>query len=500
MLQMDKITKLYGSFTANRDIHFTLEAGEVHAIVGENGAGKTTLMRILYGMEQPTFGTIRIRGEQKVFSTPSEAIRSGIGMVHQHFMLFQSFTIAENIVIGHEPGSRVKFNRSAAAAKVKELSQQYGMPVDPWSKVSDCPLGIQQRVEILKVLHQGADIIILDEPTGVLTPFEIKELLQTIKKLSEQGKSIIIISHKLNEILEVADRITVLRDGQITGTVRASDTDVEQLSRMMVGRELMQSVNSGTEPGKKVLSVENISIRGVKGKPVLDQVNFAVQAGEIVGIAGISGNGQSELIQAITGLGRIDEGQILLADENITNASVRTIREKGIAHIPEDRYQWGAAAESTLVETGLMGHQHKQQHQRFGLLRSAGIRRMVQAWVDRFSVKTASIDADVRYLSGGNLQKLIVARELAQDSSLLIAAEPTRGVDVGAMELIHEELLKKRDTGTAILLLSTELSEIIKLSDRILVMFEGRVTGELSSEHITEEKISLLMAGGGQIG
>lgn len=498
LLQMDNITKTYGSVTANSAVNFSLHKGEIHAIVGENGAGKTTLMRILYGMESPTSGEIKINGKAVAFSNPMDAIKQGIGMVHQHFMLFSSFTIAENIVIGNEPSRTIGFNRKAAAAETEKLASQYGMPVDPWMKAGDCSLGIQQRVEILKVLYQGAEIIILDEPTGVLTPLEVKELLAAIKKLAARGKSFILISHKLQEIMEVADRVTVLRDGKATGTVNAADTNEEQLSQLMVGRKLVKLSRGNTERGKPVLEVSSLSVRGNRVKPALDAVSLQVNEGEIVGIAGISGNGQSELLQAISGLMKPDSGNVKLLGQDITGASVLHIRNKGLAHIPEDRYQWGASKEADVMENGMMGH--TANHQQYGILRGAGIRRMVAEWVDRFGIKTASLHTKAQFLSGGNLQKLIVARELAQESPFLIAAEPTRGVDVGAMEIIHTELLRKRNARGAILLVSSELTEVLKLSDRIVVMFEGRIVGELTAETATEERISLLMAGGNEVG
>ncbi|CAM4247467.1 ABC transporter ATP-binding protein [Paenibacillus alkaliterrae] len=498
LLQMDSITKSYGSVTANSNVHFSLRKGEIHALVGENGAGKTTLMRILYGMESPTSGEIQLNGKPVSLGSPADAIKHKIGMVHQHFMLFPTFTIAENIVIGREPSKGVGFDRKAAAAETERLGKQYGMLVDPWKKVAECSLGMQQRVEILKVLHQGAEVIILDEPTGVLTPLEVKELLIAIKGLAAQGKSFILISHKLQEIMEVADRITVLRDGKVTGTVEAKDTNVEDLSRLMVGRDLVHISRNETNRGKLVLEVSNLSVNGAGAKALLREISFDVAEGEIVGIAGISGNGQSELIQSISGLLKPDKGMIKLLDHDVTGAPVGAIRACGLAHIPEDRYQWGVAKDATVTENGLMGHARK--HQKYGVLSGSGIRRMVGEWVTRFGIKTGSLSTKAQFLSGGNLQKLIVARELAQKTPFLIAAEPTRGVDVGAMEIIHGELLNKRDERGAILLISSELTEILKLSDRILVMYEGQIAGELDASSATEEQISLLMAGGKAVG
>ncbi|WNR42110.1 ABC transporter ATP-binding protein [Paenibacillus roseipurpureus] len=494
LLQMRQITKTYGNLTANANVDFSLRQGEIHALVGENGAGKTTLMRILYGMEQPTEGSILLNGTPVVFSNPTEAIRHRIGMVHQHFMLFPSFTVAENIVIGNEPKSGLAFDRAEAVKQVEALCAKFRLPIDPQKKVADMPVGLQQRVEILKVLYQGADIIILDEPTGVLTPLEAKELLVIMRSLSDQGKSFIIITHKLHEVMEIADRITVLRDGQVTGVLEAKSTNVEELSKRMVGRDLLPMNKKPVSVGETVLQVTDITILGEKGKPVLNKVNLRVHAGEIVGIAGISGNGQSELIQAISGLQRIDAGEIRLLGNPVNGKSVREIREIGLSHVPEDRYQWGAAKEGTVLENGMMGH-HKTRSRR-GILQGGQLREMVSGFIRQFQIKAGSQDAKVKYLSGGNLQKLIVARELAQQKPLLIAAEPTRGVDIGAMELIHDELLRKRDQQGAILLVSSELTEILKLSDRIVVMYEGRIAGEIAAEHATEEQISLWMAGG----
>ncbi|WP_289138116.1 ABC transporter ATP-binding protein [uncultured Brevibacillus sp.] len=495
-LEMRDMTKKYGNFIANDKVSFSLAAGEVHAIVGENGAGKTTLMRMLYGMEQPTSGDIVLGDKKVTFRGPEDAIQSGIGMVHQHFMLFGEFTVTENIVIGYEPKQAGFFKRKEAVEKVRLLSEQYRIPIDAQAQVSSCSIGEQQRVEILKVLYQGADIIVLDEPTAVLTPLEVRELLQTIRNLAQSGKSVILITHKLQEVMEVADRITVLRGGKVTGTVSREETNVDDLARLMVGRELQElSERVALERGP-LLQVENLTVR--EKQTLLDQVSFTVHHGEIVGIAGVSGNGQSELLQALSGLRTAGEGSIRLGGKDVTNQSVATIRRTGLAHIPEDRYMWGTAKLESVEENALMGYQRKPEYYRRGIVKREAFRQVVRGWVERFAIKTGSrqLQELAGNLSGGNLQKLIVARELGQETPFLIAAEPTRGVDIGAMEYIHQALIEKRNQGDGILLVSSELSEILALSDRILVMYKGKIAGELARSEATEEKISVLMAGG----
>lgn len=497
LLEMKRITKKFGDFTANSDIDFTLKAGEVHSLVGENGAGKTTLMKILYGMEQQTSGIIMLKGKENHFKDPTDAIKNGIGMVHQHFMLFPSLSVAENIVMGSEPGNGVYFNRDKAIEEVEALCDKYNLPIDPRRKVGDCTVGMQQRVEILKVLYQDTDIIILDEPTAVLTPIGVKELLDTIKFLAKQGKSIILITHKLHEVMEVSDRVTVLRNGVVTGEVKTDETSIEELSRMMVGRELLDLRRVEYKPGDSIARLKNVTIYGKKGKPLLDDINLDIRGGEIVGVAGVSGNGQTELIQAITGLQKIDYGEVTLKKEEITNLSVKCIREKGCAHVPEDRFLWGAAGDASIQDNVLMGHHYLGTGlKKHGIFNLKAVRMMADDHVKEFNVKTESIGNKAKTLSGGNLQKLIVARELSMNSPFIIAAEPTRGVDIGAMEFIHNELLKRRDQGCGILLVSSELSEVMTLSDRIIVMFEGKIIGELKREDATKEKIGILMAGG----
>ncbi|WP_058309230.1 ABC transporter ATP-binding protein [Gracilibacillus massiliensis] len=496
LLELRGITKKYGDFTANDQIDFSLKKQEIHAIVGENGAGKTTLMRMLYGMEEPTSGDIFVHDKKRKIQSPNDAIGLGIGMVHQHFMLFPSFTIAENVVFHHEPRKKWRYDRKKANLEVEQLAKKFGMEINPNQKISDAPVGVQQRVEILKVLYQGAEIIILDEPTAVLTPLEVKDLLNSLRELVKLGKSIILITHKLNEVMEVADRITVLRDGKVTGSLKKESTDTEELSRLMVGRSLQKKQLPKVTTGKAVLDVNQVYVNESKNKSSIENISFQVHQGEIVGVAGVSGNGQSELIQAITGLVKTSAGTIRINDHDVTNQSVRQIRDRGLSHIPEDRYLWGAAKSASILDNLIMTDYRKSPLGKKGILNKENIRSYANNSIKRFDVKASSINISAQYLSGGNLQKLIAAREIQKDTPFLLAAEPTRGVDVGAMEFIHEQIIEKRNNGDAVLLISSELSEILALSDRVLVMFEGKMVGEFDRENVSEEKLSLLMAGG----
>lgn len=496
VLEMRQMTKRYGNLYANDGIDFSLEAGEIHAIVGENGAGKSTLMKILYGMETPTAGQILVRGQAVRFRNPADAIAHGIGMVHQHFMLFPPYTVAQNVVAGREPTRMGLVDKQRARAIVQELSRQYHMDVNPDQKISRSPVGIQQRTEILKVLYRGAEILILDEPTAVLTPMEAAELMMNMRVLADQGKSVVLITHKLNEVMAAADRVLVLRNGQVTGRARTQDTTIAELSKMMVGRDVL-AVERGSPPTEQVvLDVQHLTIRRSSGRPVLDDVSFVVKSGEIVGVAGVSGNGQSDLIQVLTGLTRADQGTITVGHADVTNQSVQTVRRSGVAHIPEDRQHVGAAMQASVQENMILGHHRRPDLQSRGFLKQGKLARTVQAWVDRFQVKTPSLQQAIGGLSGGNVQKAIFGREVEHRTKLLIAAEPTRGVDISAIEFIHEALMERREEGGAILLVSSELSEILTLSDRVLVMFEGRIVGELPIDQANEENIGLLMVGG----
>lgn len=497
LLEMKHITKVYGSLRANDDVHLSLDKGEILAVVGENGAGKSTLMKILYGLERPTAGEIYLNGELQHFRSPHDAIAKKIGMVQQHFMLLGPCSVAENIVYGREPRKHgIFFDREAAVRITESLCEKYGLHIDPRRRVSDCPVGLQQRVEILKVLYQDADIIIFDEPSAVLTPQEVTELLATMRKLAAMGKSIIIITHKLHEVMAVADRVMVMRLGKHIKEMRKEETSIEEMSYLMVGRHIVEREVPAQTPGQTVLDVQDLTLAGSEKKNILDGFSIHVDAGEIVGIAGVSGNGQSELIECLTGLKAPTGGHVLLNGKDVTGQSVGQIRQAGCACIPEDRYLYGCAKEATLAETAIMAHQRQSQISSHGLLNPKGIRAFTQQLLDDYDVRNSGQEQKAGELSGGNIQKLIVAREIEQHSPLLIAAEPTRGVDIGAMEFIHNKLLEKRERGGAVLLISSELTEIMSLSDRIYVIYEGRAAGEFRKADATEEALGILMMGG----
>lgn len=496
ILRMEHIVKCYGDLVANDDISLTLHQGEILAVIGENGAGKTTLMKVLYGMEQPTGGKIFIHNKELHVKNAAHAIANGIGMVQQHFMLFDPFTVAENVVYGREPKKGLFFDIKKANSIIQELSEKYELPLSPQAKIQGMPVGLRQRVEILKVLYQNADIIIFDEPTAVLTPQEVHELLKTMKKLAAGGKSIIIITHKLNEVMEVADRAMVMRTGKLIADVDIEDTSIDELSFMMVGRHLVEKEIRPIQPGEDVLRIEDLYVKGEGAVPVIDHLSLHVGAGEIVGIAGVSGNGQSELAKCIFGLQKADGGRVLIKGRDVFNKNVKQVRESGVAMIPEDRYIWGSAALATISETAIMAHYQKPVFSKKGILKIRNIRTFAGDIVREFSVKTENIQFKTSSLSGGNAQKLIAAREITQKTPLLLACEPTRGVDIGAMEFIHDRLIEKRSSGDAVLLISSELTEIMKLSDRIYVMYGGKINGEFTRGNVKEEELGLLMVGG----
>ncbi len=494
---MKGITKLYGSLYANNEVDLTLRDGEVLAVVGENGAGKTTLMKILYGLEQPSSGEIYLDGKLQKLRSPMDAIKLGIGMVQQHFMLFPEFTVAENIVYGGEPGKhKFFFDRAKAEKIVEELSRKYLLQVPPSALIRECPVGLQQRVEIVKVLYHNADIIILDEPSAVLTPLEVEELFKTIRQLVSFGKSVIIITHKLNEVIAIADRVQIMRGGRKIQEMNTADTSIEELSRLMVGRDIINKVVPPQETGEVVLEIQDLHHVDSRGAETLKGLSMHIKGGEIVGIAGVSGNGQSALVECIMGLAQPSQGSIMLQNQNIVGKTVDQIRAAGSACIPEDRYKHGCAAEATLIETGLMGHQQKDALSHSGILDSKKVRGFIGGLLSGYDVQYSDMQQKAGELSGGNIQKLIVAREIENNTPFLIAAEPTRGVDIGAMEFIHDTLLKKRQEKEAILLISSELTEIRKLCDRIYTIYDGKLNGEFTRENATEEILGIHMMGG----
>ncbi len=494
-LELKEITKTFGQTVANDHISFGLEKGEILAVIGENGAGKTTIMKILYGLNQADYGEIFLDGKKVKINSVRDAIELGIGMVQQHFMLFNDYTVAENIVYGKEPSRRGFFDRKKAKEIVRQLSEKYGLEIDPDLKVDDCSVGMRQRIEILKVLYQDADIIIFDEPTAVLVPKEIEELLKTLKYLSSLGKSIIIITHKLQEVMDVADRAVIMRKGKYVDERRIEDTTIKELSYLMVGRGIPPREIEEKEPGKAVLEVENLTF-SKDGVSVLKGINLCVREGEIVGLAGVSGNGQTELIQCLTGLAHPDGGSIRLNGQEISHMGVRKIREAGCAHIPEDRYAYGCAVGASLEETSIMGYEHQEEFSFRGILNTSHNRQFTKNLLEKYDVKYDRIADQAGALSGGNIQKLIVAREIEHHSKFLIAAEPTRGVDIGAQEFIHDQLVEKRRKNGGILLVSSELSEILSLSDRVYVIYDGLIRGEFERKEFSTEKVGYLMMGG----
>jgi simple sugar transport system ATP-binding protein len=497
ILELKGITKVFPGVLANDKIDLTLEQGEVHALLGENGAGKTTLMNILYGLYQPDAGEIYVRGEQKKMYSPSDAIAAGIGMVHQHFMLVPVFTVTENVMLGDEMINGPGFlDRKSMANRIRELSKQYGLEVDPDVYVKDIPVGVQQRVEIIKLLYREADILILDEPTAVLTPQEVDELFTIMRSLIDQGHSIIFITHKLREVLEFADRITVIRRGKVVGTTTPAEADRKKLATMMVGREVDLSVDkTPAKPTDVVLEVEDLKVLDDRDQLAVDGVSFDVRAGEILGIAGVQGNGQTELVAALTGLRQNIGGRIAVSGNDITHATPRTITELGTAHIPEDRQQDGLILTFPVEDNLVLNTYYVPPFSKGVVMQDETIRESAVGLIEDFDIRTPSPETNVGSLSGGNQQKVIVARELSRPIQLLVAAQPTRGLDVGSIEYIHAQLVKKRDEGSAVLLVSTELDEIMQLADRIAVMYRGKFIASLSTAEATKEKVGLLMAG-----
>ena len=497
-IEMINITKEFPGIIANDNITLQVKKGEIHALLGENGAGKSTLMSVLFGLYQPEKGIIKKDGQEVKIKNPNDANDLGIGMVHQHFKLVEDFTVLENIVLGMETTKHGVLKMEDARKKVMELSERYNLSIDPDSKIEDITVGMQQRVEILKMLYRDNEVLIFDEPTAVLTAAEIDELLNIMKNLIGEGKSIIFITHKLNEIKRAADRCTVLRKGKYMGTVEVAETSKEELSRMMVGRDVSFEVDkSPSNPGNVILEVKNLSVKSkTSQKSLLNNVSFKVRAGEILSIAGIEGNGQSELVYAITGLMKSNGGEIILNGKNIENESIRNRTLTGMGHIPEDRHKHGLVLDYTLAENMILQTYFKEPFQKNGFLQNDEIEKYSDRLIKEFDVRSGQgSDTVARSMSGGNQQKAIIAREIDRDPMLLVAVQPTRGLDVGAIEYIHKQLVNERDEGRAVLMVSLELDEVMNVSDRILVIYEGELVGEFKPEEITVEELGLYMSG-----
>ena len=497
IVEMQGIVKRFPGVLANAGIDFDLRLGEIHSLLGENGAGKTTLMNILYGLYQADAGKIFLRGEEVHFDSPRDAIQRGLGMVHQHFMLVQPFTVAENTILGQKSPREPRLeDMNAVYERIQQVSDRYGLRVNPKVPVWTLSVGEQQRVEILKALYRGAEILILDEPTAVLTPQEVDELLQVLENMTTEGKSIVLITHKLEEVLKASDRITVLRDGKVIDTVPAQGATKKELARMMVGREVILKVPKGeAKPDGVALKIENLEAKNDRGLPALKGINLEVRAGEILGIAGVAGNGQSELEEVITGLRKAENGKVLIFDKDVTNKPPKQIGSYGLAHIPSDRYRMGLLPDFTVAENLVLERFDRPPFTKNAVLQWKRIYSEADQLVEEFDIRTPSIRTNAGTLSGGNAQKMILARELARNPRVLIAAQPTRGLDVSAIEFVHRTLIEQRDAGLAILLFSTELEEIMALSDRIAVISEGEIVATMPAEEADLFEIGLLMGG-----
>jgi ABC-type uncharacterized transport system ATPase subunit len=498
-VQMVGVDKYFPStdVTANKKVDFSVYKGEVHALVGENGAGKTTLMSILYGLIRADQGIIRVQGKEVDINHPDDAIRLGIGMVHQHFMLVPSFTVAENIKLGMESARGGILQKRAEIEDVRRLSEEFGLPVDPAARIRELPVGMQQRVEILKILERNANILILDEPTAVLTPQESRELFNVIRRLARSGRTVIFITHKLLEVMEVADRVSVMRKGEMVGTKDISETSMLDMARMMVGRDVLLHVEKNpANPGRVVLEVNNLVVAGSGGIPAILDVSLRVREGEILGVAGVNGNGQTELVEAIAGLRGCELGSIRLLGQDVSRRSVGDRRRDGMAHIPEDRLGMGLDRLTSLDENLIVTRYREPLFSRFGFLKRKAIKDFTNDTIGRFDIAAAKQGRGIATLSGGNLQKVVLGRELSGKPRLIIANQPTRGLDVGSIEFVHSILLEARDQGVAVLLVSVELEEILSLSDRIVVLYRGQIAGELDGGAAAEEDLGVLMAGG----
>lgn len=498
IIEMLNITKEFPGIKANDDITLRLKKGEIHALLGENGAGKSTLMSVLFGLYQAEKGKIRKDGKEVKINNPNDANALGIGMVHQHFKLVEIFTVLENIILGVEPNNMGFLKKEEARKKVVDLSEKYGLRVNPDALIEDISVGMQQRVEILKMLYRDNDILIFDEPTAVLTPQEIKELLQIMKDMAEEGKSILFITHKLNEIMEVADRCTVLRKGKGIGTVNVGESSKEELSKMMVGRDISFTVDKEiSKPEDVVLSIKNMTVPSkLHSNNAVKNVSFDVRAGEIVCLAGIDGNGQTEFVHGLTGLEKVSSGEITLCGKDITKASIRQRSVVGMSHIPEDRHKYGLVLDYTLEQNMVLQRYWQPKFQNKGFIKFDEVRKYATDLIDKFDVRSGRGPLTIaRSMSGGNQQKAIIAREIDKEHELLVAVQPTRGLDVGAIEYIHKQLVKRRDAGKAVLLISLELDEVMNVSDRILVIYEGEIVGELDPKVTDLQELGLYMSG-----
>lgn len=498
IIEMLNITKEFPGIKANDNVTLQLKKGEIHALLGENGAGKSTLMSILFGLYQPTSGMIKKNGEEVKINNPNDANALNIGMVHQHFKLVECFSVLDNIILGIEPTKGLFLSKKGAREKVMALSDKYGLKVDPDALISDITVGMQQRTEILKMLYRDNEILIFDEPTAVLTPQEIEELMKIMKNLAKEGKSILFITHKLNEIMETADRCTILRKGKYIGTVDIKDTTKEELSKMMVGRNVNFKVDKQpAKPTETVLKIEHMTVPSKMHKNnAVKNVSFNVRRGEIVCIAGIDGNGQTEFVHALTGLEKMTEGKLIFDGVDITNASIRERSKSGISHIPEDRHKHGLVLDYTLEQNMVLQRYWDTEFQKGGFIKQGAVRAFAERLIEQYDVRSGQGPITVaRSMSGGNQQKAIIAREIDKNPDLLVAVQPTRGLDVGAIEYIHSQLVAQRDKGKAVLLVSLELDEVMNVSDRILVMYEGEIVGQLYPDKTTVEELGLYMAG-----
>jgi len=497
-IELKGIDKSFGPVHANKDINLSVRKGTIHGIIGENGAGKSTLMSILYGFYQADRGDIFISGAKTNIKDPRAAIAAGIGMVHQHFMLVENFTVLENVMLGAEDGQILNSSIAKARAELKRLEREYGLEVNPDALIEELPVGIQQRVEILKALFRGADILILDEPTGVLTPAEADHLFRILRQLKDQGKTVILITHKLREIMAITDEVSVMRRGEMVATRQTSATSVEELAELMVGRRVLLQVKKGpTNPGEVLLEVDNLTVHDSRGVAMVKNVSFTVRAGEIVGVAGVAGNGQSELLEAIAGIRKLETGRSLLKGEPLTGVGVADpagLRKRGLAHVPEDRHHMGLVLKFEESENSILGYHDDPLYVNGAFLNIEGIRKDAAEKVEKYDIRPPNVRLKTANFSGGNQQKIVLAREMERDPSVLIIGQPTRGVDVGAIEFIHRRIIEMRDAGKAVLLVSVELDEIRSLADRVLVMFDGRVVGE-RDPGTSEGELGLLMAG-----